>query len=183
MRVYLALCLPNALACGNLALTFIKNVLVQVGQFPTRGNSLTPWCSHLLCCQYIIVSLEWCTAIFFQMWCVLWHQKNYGLILFYQNLFSQYFTGMSEFQHAIFSEMESCLVRPWCYITFWLLWNNCTCYMPQVVLGSWTTLLLVLFTPLSVILQKEHLAVAMRCLWCNTLVMRRLFISHQFRLN
>lgn len=47
MRVYLALCLPNALACGNLALTLIKNVSVQVGQFPTRGNSLTPWCSHL----------------------------------------------------------------------------------------------------------------------------------------
>lgn len=72
-----------------------------------------------------------------------------------------------EFQHGISSEMEYFLVQPWGNITFWLLWNNCTCYRPQMVLGSGTNLLLVLFTSLSEILQKEHLAVAMRCLWCN----------------
>lgn len=83
---------------------------------------------------------------------------------------------------CFFKNKESCLGRQWCNNTFWLFWNNCICYTPQVVLGSWTTLL-VLWTPLSEISRKEHLAVVMRCLWCNTLVMRHLCIGHQIWLN
>ena len=121
-----------------------------------------------------MVFLGWCAVPFvLQTWCVLWHPNRYILLSSEQTIFSKYFIGLSKCCAANFKQVSTCFFfsngvlhgereyRPWrlsaLLIVFFetivpansrFFWRS-----PKLVPGSWTTLLIILFTLLSEILR------------------------------
>lgn len=120
-----------------------------------------------------MVFLGWCAVPFLlQTWCVLWHPNSYILLSCDHTIFSQYFTGFFKCCAANFEQASTYFFFQQWSLAWWAciqamavecitvffettVPTNCKSFWssPQVVLGSWTTLLIILFTPLSEILR------------------------------
>ncbi len=144
---------------------FIKNVSVHFSSFLQL---------YELCQCYTMMFWGWCAVPFdLQTWCVLWHPKTNFFVSSVQTIFCQYFTGLSKCCAANFKPASTCFFfsnralrgertyRPRrlsaLLIVFFetIIHANSRSFWssPQVILGSWTTLLKIIFTPLSEILR------------------------------
>ncbi len=185
--VSLAVCL-GSLARWNAHPHFIFTILVDGSRFLSRmSRYIFPFI--LLSIIWILPVLHhdvlgWCAEPFdLHTWCVLWHPKS-KIVSSDQTIISQYFTGLSKCCAANFKRASTCFFfsnralrgehayRPRRLSAFLIVlfetivhansrsfWSS-----PQVILGSWTTLLIIL----SLLCQKsceEHLVVA--GLWWN----------------